>query len=355
MAKEKEYLTLFVKGILCAALIFYLLLVGIQVVHATDPPHDPINLPADCLDCHISYSSPGLNLTMMDSIGNNLCLSCHDQLARFVAWQSFEKTVPGRKGTSHRWYTNTVNPKFGAATPLSSEMRCRLVGSKLTCATCHNVHDSTAPGGSIYVTPIEKIAEGGGTGTLTVELPDQDASAKNYIIEIVSSSPAATFRISNDNGISWFGWDGSSWSPGYPGGRPVGSNVFLNDGTNVAASFTGTFSTGDEFSFGVWRPLLRIDNTDSAMCNDCHRDQVQSSLEQERGGNGVKVFSHPVGESLSKPYDRSAPLDANGANQGTGDGNSSNDLLLSSEGKVHCMTCHTPHGADSNSLTEDPK
>jgi hypothetical protein len=69
----------------------------------------------------------------------------------------------------------------------------------------------------------------------------------------------------------------------------------------------------------------------------------------------VKVFSHPVGEQLTRTYDRApaAMLDSNGLAQATGDGLATNDLTLGSDNTVRCLTCHSPHNADSNSLTED--
>jgi hypothetical protein len=65
--------------------------------------------------------------------------------------------------------------------------------------------------------------------------------------------------------------------------------------------------------------------------------------------------SHPVGQALNangRGYDRTVPLDANGAVQGSGsqDGLAANDLRLDATGLVQCTTCHAVHYAPSNSL-----
>jgi hypothetical protein len=71
--------------------------------------------------------------------------------------------------------------------------------------------------------------------------------------------------------------------------------------------------------------------------------------------DGVRVFSHPVGDTLNAnglDTDRAAILDVNGSAQGSGDSNDTNNLNL--EGSVvRCTTCHAVHGADSNSQTVD--
>jgi hypothetical protein len=103
------------------------------------------------------------------------------------------------------------------------------------------------------------------------------------------------------------------------------------------------------------------------MCEDCHAERVQSALRVAGADpafvpDGVKRFSHPVGEPLSRAYDRTGGAqggmrDANGAAQGAAgaDANATNDLSVDAAGNVRCMSCHHPHGADSNSLTEDPR
>ena len=112
---------------------------------------------------------------------------------------------------------------------------------------------------------------------------------------------------------------------------------------------------GDRWDFYVSYPMPRMSMDNSLICENCHVQRVQTAAYVESGGDGVKVFSHPVGEALSKSYDRlpSAILDANGQSQATGDGLATNNLALGTGDTVRCLTCHNPHNADSNSLTED--
>jgi hypothetical protein len=223
------------------------------------------------------------------------------------------------------------------------------------CSTCHDQHSAANPGGSTHVSTVTKVQNGGGTGTLTVNPTTAAANARNYLIALITTT---SFRLSNDAGASWFGWNSTTaaWEAGYPSGRAVGTAVGLNDGVTV--TFTGTFAIGDRFRFYVSRPFLRVSNVASAMCEDCHASRVQTAAYVESGGDGAKLFSHPVGETLSRSYDRApgAIRDANGASQLTaGDGLSTNDLTLDAGAQVRCLSCHFPHGADSNSLTEDSR
>ena len=338
---------------------------------ATDPPHDVSTAPAiSCPSCHTLHKSEGGHITSVS--GNaNLCESCHSSRgpAFGFPWVSSDQAVPGAHGNSHRWDAQAVSAAHGAQVPTTPAMANRLESGKLMCSTCHDVHNgATLHGGTQHtsVTPGVAIARvaGGGTGTLSLNPPAAAALARGYLLEVVTAGGVGTsrFRVSNDNGTSWYGWNGSTWVAGLATGRPTGAGVALNDGANVAMTFTGNFAVGDRWRFYISYPFLRMTNAASQMCEDCHAPRVHSALRVEGQdpsylADESRLFSHPVGEALARSYDRTGGvLDADGNLQsGAGDGLKTNNLNFDSAGKVRCLTCHYPHQADSNSLTEDAR
>lgn len=339
-----------------------LLLAFASTAWASDPPHDMSSSPGiTCNSCHTLHIAQGASLTNV--VGNaNLCKSCHDSRGPTFAWPVGYQAVPDSQGRSHRWDATAANPTFGATTPTNPGLLAHLSGTTLQCSTCHDQHlGANANRGrqrvSVTVGAAITRTAGSGTGTLVLNQPNAAATAKGYRVEVLlgGAAGAATFRVSNDNGLSWFGWNAGAWAAGTPTGAPTGAAVPLNDGVNVTVTFAGTFVTGDAWNFYVSYPFLQMPMTDSALCENCHLQRVQTAASVESGGDGVKVFSHPVGESLAKAYDRAptALLDSNGAPQTTGDGLLTNDLTLDSTNKVRCLTCHGLHNVDSNSLTED--
>lgn len=339
------------------------------IIYAADDPHG-LTFGTQCVSCHATHKAAGQSLTSAIS-NESLCTSCHNlagTASRYPA-EALAKADPvNRLGSSHAWNVPALNAGAGAQAPLDAEMSRRATAN-ITCSTCHDQHHGVAEtatnaiAGAQVRPAVVKLA-GSGTGTMTYAA-SANATSKGYTIEIVETggnAGVAKFRISNDGGLSWFGWSGSAWTP-YSAGtaRLTGAALALNDGAGVTVTFSGNFVIGDRFRFYVSYPFLRAgldagDNSGgSKFCRDCHREMVMDH-------NGVNSWtgamkSHPVGIALGVNgggYDRALPLDANGVVQGgAGDGNSTNDLVLGADGSVQCLTCHGVHHADGNSNTVD--
>ncbi len=362
-------------------LISTLLALAPFLATALDAPHDPSSPSASqgCAGCHKGHDAGNAGLTdNRYGVGiTNLCLGCHSGGGHGFPWTLSDPAIPGTSGISHAW--NAVSNNLGA-TPPPAPMGSYLdtgggAPGRLTCAVCHDPHSKqTQVGGTRYTsvalnTPIAHT----GSGTLVLTTVPSNAAAKGYVIKI---SAATAFKISHDNGISYLGYSstanpkwGSDTAAPYLSGKTFvsGTSVTLDDEL-TQVTFTGTFTISDVFArFYVGYPFIRISNADSAMCIVCHanRNMNHTRVAGNDGtypANGTNVFSHPVGVSLNangKGYDRGDAvtnnvLDANGVVQTTGDGVSSNNLRLGTNNAVHCMSCHSPHLADSNSLTELP-
>jgi hypothetical protein len=184
---------------------------------------------------------------------------------------------------------------------------------------------------------------------------------KGYLVRVTGAN---LLSVSHDGGLSWSkpgATNGSSWladtTPPAGGAYAVGTDMTLDDPALVIRLSAGA-ATGDDWKFYVSYPMMRSNNSAGELCLQCHAERNQRHTEIESGGDGVKRFSHPVGEVLGangKLYDRAAVLDTDGSVQGVNtDNNPTNDLVLGVNGVVSCTTCHAAHGADSNSQSVDP-
>jgi hypothetical protein len=249
-------------------------------------------------------------------------------------------------------------------------MGLRLPGGNLQCSTCHDQHENAeSAGGTLHVSGVTAESP---AGAVTIRTVPASPTLRGYVLQIVAAGDVgqATFRISHD-GRSWWGWDPapvSAWVASLATGKPTGTAVTLDE-PGFEVDFAGTFAVGDRFRFHVSRAFLRVQNTDAAMCTTCHKnlDQRHDNVEGqgtipgtgEAVAPGTTWFSHPVGEALGvngRGYDRTTIVEPTGdPQQGGGDGVATNDLVLSGTSRVTCLTCHAPHNADSNSLTEDTR
>jgi len=349
--------------------LFLALAAAALVARAGDEPHGP-TFTVGCSSCHATHKAAGGNLTSVAG-NDNLCASCHNLagLASAFPIETMAKASPSSgTGSSHSWGVSATNASAGAAPPANAAMSARLDAGNVICSTCHSQHANSAAAiaartaGTQWARP-SPAAHTQGTGTGSVTFTAAAASApKGYLIEIVETAGAAgtaKFRLSNDGGTSWWGWSGSAWVTYAVGNARVtsASPIALNDGTNVAATFSGTYVLSplpDRYRFSVGYPFLRapLDSGDNAtgarFCRDCHGAWTMDHTAVHTYDGTLK--QHPVGVVLNANgggYDRTVLLDGNGAAQ-PADGNASNDLKLAPDGTVQCYTCHGMHHAPSS-------
>jgi predicted CXXCH cytochrome family protein len=333
---------------------------------ASDPPHDSSpTVTAECTTCHADHHDQGGILTKFTT-NALLCQACHytGNPNNGLPVENADKAAPGADGTHHAFEVSATNAAYGALPPQDTQMALRVMGGNLVCSTCHNQHSAANKAGTQSVSTPQRVV-GSGAGTVTIAAVTAAANPKAYLMEIVAGGtpPAATFRLSNDNGATWWGWNGAAWVAYAGNPRATGAGIPLNDGANVSVTFSGAFTAGDRYYFYVSYPFLRaaLDTGDNAtgakFCRDCHRDWTMEHGNLESNPGGAKRMGHPVGIALNangRAYDRAVPLDGNGGAQGGGaaDANATNDLKLDG-GRIQCWTCHGVHYADGNTLTED--
>jgi predicted CXXCH cytochrome family protein len=356
-------------GILMAAIA---VLAAARLASAAEAPHDATQ-GFDCSSCHMVHKSLGTGLTK-NSANSALCDSCHSASTNFgFPWTSSMQAQSGVAGSAHSWTAPASNlgatpPDPGSATTLIRDMGTHLdTGGKLKCSTCHDVHNADGAGGTAHASvalgaPLSRTA-GTGAGSLSLTSVPAGAKAFGYVIKLAT---VTTFLVSHDNGITYFGWNGSAWVSGLGTGKTftAGTPVTLDD-NRTTVTFTAGNVAGDTWQkFYVSYPFLRGDA--ATMCVSCHQNRNQTFQNVEGtgpiAGNGQAVtlgttyFSHPVNQPMNANghgYDRTIILDADGST--TTDGNPTNDLVVNASGNVTCMSCHHPHNADSNSLTVDPR
>lgn len=354
---------------LCAVAVALLPVTGRAGLGA---PHDQSFTDGDCSNCH-SLSNQTANGAPDFSAG---CNSCHaNQTSSTLSFPSAPlEAKMGVKGTHHSWSGFANNPAAGAVTPAVTAMANRLVEGRLQCTLCHDTHNpnpataASGPHSSIGIgQPTAPLAGATGNATLTLTNPGTDM-AVGYRIRLQSPTSfiitKTARRPASQGGPVWLVPSGPGWIPGAitdPGKTFVPGTPVVIEGDLSVTFSTGGFA-GDQYEFWVSYPGLRLGMRTNQLCVFCHKPmdmnhQRVAGLDAGYPVDGARTFSHPVGVGLNangKNTDRAAVLDANGAVQTTGDGDATNDLVLVN-GVVRCTTCHAVHGADSNSLTPDPR
>lgn len=349
------------------------------------PPHKnnwtaDSNKLVNCENCHrMHWATVGL-LRASDAA---LCMSCHSSTSSAAPEKPFvnvdQSTIAASSGTSHRWdkYLPTVdspNNDYGLR-PVGSLENTSLKNAALkfkdeatgaggvTCSTCHMVHDQNLiPWDPYWGTPNNDPNVYRGTATGGSETTIQDTS-KTW----------TTGQWTNSLVVI----SGPTSSPNFNKERWVVSN---NPNTlTVSPAFSTIVSAGETYSITSGRHYQRMNNTEDItandMCIDCHyyrntNTSSDSSSPRYQAWTGNKR-SHPVGLNLTTEVNDptqfvgAAPFEPSSAswaaqtgspryagNGGT-DNNMTNNIVLDSNSRVRCMSCHGIHYTDSDSSTED--
>ncbi len=331
-----------------------------------------------CLTCHAVHLPVGPTLTRQPT-NAALCQSCHTDGgdAADLSVPDSSKATPGVGGTSHRWDTLANQPEYGAAPPADPVFTLHIDDSdslnrKIICSTCHNQHTNDP---YRQRQRVQAVVHSQGTGPMTfgtINTVSSTATPRGFLIDFVTGggSGTATYRLSYDSGISWLGWNGTQWgalgmgSSAFAARSPGASQNLTNTDGEMVVSFaegstfngpTPTQYDSDRYKFYVGYPFYRAapdsgDNaTGSRFCRACHGAWAQTYTDARTYTGSYR--SHPVGQALNANgggYDRTTPLDVDGAAQGTT--HQPNYLVLDAGGLVQCTTCHAVHYAPSNSL-----
>ena len=203
--------------------------------------------------------------------------------------------------------------------------------SAIACEQCHINHNSL---GGLLVESTDGLVS-------TLCLSCHTPGGWTGMTKELSSSEIADPGVSGSShawGVSAVNADAGAQEP-LPGGPLI---------EHLTASGNITCATCHDPHSNSVSPFLRLDNSVDALCLDCHRQRETSSVRTYTGSE----LSHPVGAALPATASyHNPPLDVDG-NPQPSDGNTTNDLVLSS-GNVQCTSCHGVHKVDSDSGTVD--
>lgn len=313
---------------------------------AIDPPHGN-----NCDDCHTLHGSQGPSLT--NDVNSNLCMSCHTagDVADAKRFDDTMQAIPGISGTSHRWDASmpaTSDPNNAYGLRASADLNNELLKTYLiqfedvvTCSVCHQQHEQR----SFTWDPFQETS-GTATGGTTTTLVHTGAGWgidqwAGYSVTVEYADLTQDRRWIRSNTVDTLTLNSND--------PPFSQDVTGRPYTINGGSFQ------------------RVDNDLNQLCEDCHYYRVVPAQTDTRTWDGNKK-SHPIVKDLTTEvadpaqFVGAAPLENNGNAQatapryhenGTGDTNITNNIVLDSSARLRCLSCHGIHYTDSDSSTVD--
>ena len=204
--------------------------------------------------------------------------------------------------------------------------------SSINCEQCHIPHATL---GEILTNSTDSLIS-------TLCLSCHTPGGWSGMTKVMSSSIQATPGVSGKS----HSWNVDTLNATYGANSPQDPTLLAH----ISKDGKVTCGTCHDPHSNTNSPFLRLDNSADALCLDCHRSRISSSVRTYTGND----LSHPVDIALpsASPTFHNPPLDIDGSAQPS-DGNTSNDYALGAGDTVKCTSCHGIHNADSNSGTVD--
>lgn len=185
--------------------------------------------------------------------------------------------------------------------------------SDINCTSCHTLHNATG-------------------STLTNASANEGLCLSCHVIGQIAERKdfaAGDKAIPGTSGNS-HSWDALAINSTYETNLPTNTEMAarLTVGDSIVCS-----TCHDQHNSALASPYLRVDNTDDAMCKDCHSARDVGLYTDVTPGYG----SHPVG----------VVLDTIGVRFGE------SPTLAAHNDKVQCSTCHGVHDISGGTLTTD--
>jgi predicted CXXCH cytochrome family protein len=305
---------------------------------ALDPPHDVSNS-INCINCHTPHGAAGGSITR--EAGNpNLCMTCHTPggLANNRPFNDADQAVAGVSGFSHRWDSG---PSGHVSRQPGNTSSGSLRSGGVFSGRIENRYLITITASGDVGSASYDWSDGGGNSGVGVAGNDVPL-ADGLLLDFADGGSSPSF-IAGDSWMVDVRTDLRLPDFGDPFERPMaqrlaglvglGGGVFDTTYAKVVCSVCHDQHSQENQPFdptappflgdgsGEGRFFQRRDNNFNQMCVVCHSARNVASSD---------LGSHPVG----------VPIPG-------GDFQPPAALELDANGEVACMTCHSPHYADS--------